>query len=149
MIIVAVLILVAAGAAVLTVSWLGPLGGGGPYAARTMGETAVASKGPAPLGPVYQAGVFTVNLAGSGRGSSFLRATIALEVEDRKSVEALQAREPAVRDAIIVTLRSFTSAELAAPEGLVELRERLLQALTPLLPEGEVRHVYFQELITQ
>lgn len=146
-VLIAIMILAAAGAAVLTVSWFGPIGSSRPG----IGDVVLEGDGPAngPLGPIYQAGVFTVNLANSGRGGRFVRATIALEVDSRKTVQALEEREPAVRDAIIVTLRSYTSDDLATPEGFASLREEIRAATSALLPEGEVRYVFFQEFITQ
>src|SRR5690606_14511159 len=146
-VLIAIMILAAAGAAVLTVSWFGPLGSGRPG----MGELVQEDNGPAggPLGPIYNAGVFTVNLSNAGRGNRFVRATIALEVDSRKTVQALEEREPAVRDAIIVTLRGYTPEDLATPEGFASLREEIRAATSALLPEGEVRYVYFQEFITQ
>lgn len=146
-VLIAIMILAAAGAAVLTVSWFGPLGSGRPG----MGELVQEDNGPAggPLGPIYNAGVFTVNLSNAGRGNRFVRATIALEVDSRKTVQALEEREPAVRDAIIVTLRGYTPEDLATPEGFASLREEIRAATSALLPEGKVRYVYFQEFITQ
>src|SRR5690606_7694943 len=77
---------------------------------------------PEPFGPIYDAGTFTVNLVSNSR-SRFLRARISVEVDGRKALEELQTREPAVRDAIIATLRSYTPAQLADADGTAALTE--------------------------
>lgn len=147
LVLIALVIFAAAGAAVLTVSWLGPVGGDR-AAGVNLGNDGLGGRA-SPLGPVYHAGTFTVNLASSGRNNAFLRAEVVLEVDDRKTLEALEGQEPAVRDAIIVTLRSYTAAQLAEPEGILALRTELAEAISQLLPRGEIKQVYFREFITQ
>lgn len=147
-IIVALIVLAAAGAAVLTVSWIGPVGGGPTSAGAVQVERPARNNVSAP-GPIFDAGVFTVNLSGGGRTTGFLRAAISLEVDSKKAMEELEAREPAVRDTIIVALRSFTTEEVREDEGIDRLKERIQQDVSQLMTEGEVRYVYFRELITQ
>lgn len=147
-IIIALVIMAAAGAAVLTVSWLGPVGTG-PLSAGAVGDERPARNQSSSPGPVFDAGTFTVNLSGGGRTTGFLRAAISLEVDSNKAVEELTAREAAVRDTIIVALRSFTPAEVMEEDGIHRLKEKIQQDVSQLMSQGEVRHVYFRELITQ
>ena len=139
-VLLALVILAASGAAVVTVSWLGPVGGGREAGSRDDLNDAV-------LGPVYDAGTFTVNLA--SQRVRFMRAAISLEVDHASTISALDSRRPAVRDAIINVLRQASVEELAEDKGLQALRTEIAAAVSSLLTEGRIRRVFFTELIIQ
>ena len=142
-ILVAVVILAASGAAVLTVKWLGPIGGGAQNVASKNLEDKLEE------GPLYDLGVFVVNLTSERGPGNFLRTSVVLAMDTEESVKALDQRKPAARDAVIAALRRHTAAQLSQSDGLERLRESVRASVNAVLASGDVRQVYFTDFIIQ
>lgn len=142
-ILVAVVILAASGAAVLTVKWLGPIGGGAQNVASKNLEDKLEE------GPLYDLGVFVVNLNSERGPGNFLRTSVVLAMDTEESVKALDQRKPAARDAVIAALRRHTAAQLSQSDGLERLRESVRASVNAVLASGDVRQVYFTDFIIQ
>ena len=92
---------------------------------------------------------FTANLIDPGM-KRYLRVKMTFEyVESKALVKELDARDPQVRDAIIVVLRSKTVAELVGAEPTEQLRTELVTAINSVLSAGEVTDLYFTEFVIQ
>lgn len=102
------------------------------------------------LGPIYNAGVMTMNLASSPNGMvHYLRAQLVLEVENEKALQLMDQRQAQVRDRIISIVRNRTMEDLEGEAGLTRLRADLVTALNELLPGEPIRNLYFVDLVVQ
>ena len=127
-------------------------GGGAFFAMKGGGEQAAedpaaeeASVGDLP-GAIYPLEVFIVNLGVKG---SFLKVAIQLEFLDPDPPAGVDAEIPRVRDSIIQTLSSKTSAEILTVEGKENLRKEVTEAANEAFGREEVLQVYFTEFIVQ
>ncbi len=91
---------------------------------------------------------FQVNLADAGT-RRFLRTTIELAYDDRALTSELDSREAELRSEIISLLRSKHTEDLEEPGGQKSLEQDLLDLLNGKLNAGEVRAIYFRQLIFQ
>ncbi|MFO7246867.1 MAG: flagellar basal body-associated FliL family protein [Thermaerobacter sp.] len=129
--------------------------GGGAAAGYWVGQGAfeaapVVAREPAARqpGPVFSLGSLTTNLNDEGR-PRFIQVSVQLEAADQLTLTELTAREGAVRDAALRTLRASTAEELQGADGMATLAQRLLAAVNQVLDRGEVLQVYFQEFVVQ
>lgn len=145
-VLVAVVILAASGAAVLTVRWFGPVGGGAQsLASKNLEEQGIQLE----QGPLYELGTFVVNLSSERGPGNFLRTAVVLQMDDEKAVKALDERKPAARDAVITALRRHTAAQLSQSDGMERLKESVRASVNALLASDHVRQVYFTDFIIQ
>lgn len=119
---------------------------GNPEAAVLNGEAAEKKRS---LGPTFDVGEFTLNLASTTNQMRFIRAQIVLEGSNNKVISDLEARNPQIRDQLIRLLRSRTVEELNSADGMERLRVDILQAMNSLVTRGEVTDVFFIDLIFQ
>ncbi|NMB37996.1 MAG: hypothetical protein GX994_00280 [Firmicutes bacterium] len=100
------------------------------------------------IGPTYDVGEFTVNLAGTST-LRFIRTGIVLELDNKNAVSEIEGRQPQVRDQIISVLRTCTLTDLNAENGLEKLRMKISNSINDLLINGEVSNVFFIDLVFQ
>ncbi len=112
------------------------------------GENPTGSQKKSQIGPTYDIGEFTVNLAGSST-LRFIRTGIVLELDDKNAVAEIERRQPQVRDRIISVLRTCTLTDLNAENGLEKLRMEISASINGLLINGEVSNVFFIDLVFQ
>lgn len=77
--------------------------------------------------------------------TTFVRLTLTLELTRPEVAEELQARLPAVQNAVIVAAASRESRALRTVQGKALLRDELTDRINELLPNGGVRAVYFAD----
>jgi len=99
------------------------------------------------LGPTYQMGDFTVNFA-EGSNYQFLKASIVFEVSHDKLTEELNKRNPQMRDLIISILRSQSPEDIKSPSTQV-IKDELKNAVNNNLNTGEIKNVWFTQLVIQ
>ena len=98
---------------------------------------------------------FTLNLAGGGSTSRFLVASIALEVSTEELKTDLSDGEDSklymikTRDTVLTILRSKTYKEMSDPDSSKEIGKEIQFKLNRIYKSGEVRGVYFSELMVQ
>jgi flagellar FliL protein len=103
------------------------------------------------LGQLEHLGDFLVNLA-DVEESHYLRTTIELEQNYGSSPEfgnEIGNRKSQLRDIVISTLSSKTSAELRTPEGKEALKEEIKERINSVLAKGQIARVYFTEFAIQ
>lgn len=101
-------------------------------------------------GPVfYDMPEFLINLNTGGRGTSFLKMKIALELPSQEMVQKVQAIEPRITDSINTYLRELRVSDLSGSAGLYRLREELLMRINKSLQPDQVNDVLFKEMIVQ
>jgi flagellar protein FliL len=131
-------------------------GGGSAWFVLQRGHTTEASHATsttaAPKYLIHLEG-FTVNLA-DPEETHFLRVTMDLGV-DRLPEGADKEKAAAVvpvgriRDSVLSVLTACKADTLLTPEGKVQLKKNLVDALNRNLPELGVRDVYFTEFLVQ
>jgi flagellar FliL protein len=134
--------------------FLAILGGGGAAWFVAQRDTAGArGKQTNSPGQVVHLEGFTVNLADTEE-SHFVRVTMDLEL-DRMPVP-VEKEKPAsglpmarIRDTIIAVLAASKAEPLLTPEGKIQLKKNLRDALNGKIPELSVREIYFTEFLVQ
>ncbi|MBS3982310.1 MAG: flagellar basal body-associated FliL family protein [Dethiobacter sp.] len=91
---------------------------------------------------------FTVNLSDRAQ-RRYLKATIALGYADESLSRELEQRSVQIRDMVIKVLRSFSTEDMATGEGVARLRAELIKNLNTLLASGEIKEIYFTDLLVQ
>lgn len=100
------------------------------------------------IGPTYEIGEFTVNLAGTS-SIRFIRTGMVLELEKENDVREAERRQPQIRDRVITVLRTCTLADLSAPEGLQNLKAKLTASINELFGAEKVIDIFFVDLVYQ
>ncbi len=101
-------------------------------------------------GPVYYAlPEFLVNLNTGGKGVSFLKATIVLEVGSAKIAEKVTAVEPRIVDGFNTYLLELRSTDLVGSAGLYRLREEMMMRVNKAIYPDKVDDILFKEIIVQ
>ena len=92
---------------------------------------------------------FTANLDGEPR--RMIKIGLTLKVLDEKSYEEVldPARFPRVKDSVLSVLQKTQFSDIESLQGKLFLKDRILKEINPLLVQGVVREVYFNELVVQ
>lgn len=129
------------------------IGGGAAWFFAARDTAGAASKTlPSPGQLVHLEG-FTVNLA-DAEESHFVRVTMDLELE--RMPDPVEKEKPAsglpvarIRDTVIAVLAASKAEPLLTPEGKIQLKKSLVNALNQKVPEMSVRDIYFTEFLVQ
>lgn len=98
----------------------------------------------------YDLPEFLVNLnTGTGRGVSFLKATITLELPSEEAVAQVEAMLPRIKDTMNTYLREMRTSDLAGSAGIYRLREELLMRVNKVIQPQQVKDVLFKDIIVQ
>ena len=89
-----------------------------------------------------------VNLNTNGGGKSYLKLSVAIELENQESIELIEPLLPRVVDRFQVYLRELRVADLSGSAGMYHLKNELLRRINAAVPV-EVRDVLFKEMIIQ
>jgi flagellar protein FliL len=144
------------GSSLIVIVLLAIVGGGGSAwffmqrsRAADMGHS---GEGYAPKYIVHLEG-FTVNLADTEE-THFLRVTMDLGidrlpegVEKEKTAAGLPVAR--IRDAVLSVLTVCKAEPLLTPDGKLQLKKNILEAVRHNVPELDVRDVYFTEFLVQ
>ena len=90
-----------------------------------------------------------VNLNTGSRKSSFLKISVALELQDEATIERLQTVMPRIIDNFQVYLRELRIEDLSGSAGIERLREELLLRVNAAVRPDVVRDVLFKEMLVQ
>jgi flagellar basal body-associated protein FliL len=134
--------------------FLAVLGGGGTaWFVAQRDTTGAASKTRSGPGQVVHLEGFTVNLA-DAEESHFVRVTMDLELE--RMPAPMDKEKPAsglpvarIRDTVIAVLGASKAEPLLTPDGKIQLKKKLTEALNLKVPELSVRDIYFTEFLVQ
>ncbi len=143
----ALVILATVGSAFVTYLMFGSTGSAISGSDNSMTES---SSAPRPMGPVFEAGEFTVNISTPTAQPRFIRTGIVLEISSERNLkQELESRHPQIRDRIITILRGRSVEQLNQTGGLDELRRDIVRSINDLLLQGEIIEVYFMDLVVQ
>lgn len=114
----------------------------GEKASSTKAKNAVTE-----MGPLFEAGEFTTNLA-SGGDKEYVKVTVVLELNNRSLEKEIEEKIPVLKDRIIIFLNSKTSDDLDA-ENRAQLKKTILADLNTYLSTGKIDNIYFSDLFLQ
>ncbi|MGM0471498.1 MAG: flagellar basal body-associated FliL family protein [Bacillota bacterium] len=100
----------------------------------------------AKVGPTYEVGEFTVNLAKSQR---YVSLNMVLEISNEELIKKLENRNPQIRDAVISILRNKSPEDIDAQGKTMELRDEIRKELNKLVADGEITNVFFTKFVMQ
>lgn len=92
---------------------------------------------------------FLINLNTGGKGTSFLKMSISLELPSKDMEAKVKAIEPRIVDSLNTYLREMRAGDLSGSAGLYRLREELLMRINKALQPEQVNDVLFKEIIVQ
>lgn len=144
-IVLPVLLLGGGGAGAYFMGLLDPLLG--KHAGQAEAEGAEAGKRADSI--YYDLPEMLVNLNTGGRRSSFLKISVALELEDQATIERLKTVMPRIIDHFQVYLRELRIEDLSGSAGIERLREELLLRVNSAIEPQVVRDVLFKEMLVQ
>jgi flagellar basal body-associated protein FliL len=100
------------------------------------------------VGPMYTLNPLIVNVAGSS-ARRFLKITIVFELNNETVSEELTKRGPQIYDLLINILSSYKLDELCDLSMRDALRNEMRDRVNLILTEGEIKNVFFSELVIQ
>lgn len=100
------------------------------------------------LGPLVAIDEFIVNII-SADANHYLRASMTIEVSDKKTQEELNKRMPQIRDAILLQVSNKTFEELYDLQGKKQLKAELLVRINDILANGSARSLFFTDFVLQ
>lgn len=138
-------IIIAAAALVLLLA----AGGGGAY--FMLGNKNHAEDDAPKEKPIfYTMPEMIINLSANTKSTSFLKATIILELPKMLDTVAVEGELPRVMDAFNTYVRELRPSDLAGSAGITRLREELLLRANKVLgPTVKVNDVLFKEIVVQ
>ncbi len=127
------------------------LSGGDGQNAAAHGEDSAGAEGAAGTGKIvfYDLPEMLVNLNAGGKRASYLKITVALELEDAVDVPKLEVIMPRVMHNFQVYLRELRLVDLKGSAGLLRLKEELLIRVQRAAGAIKVNDVLFKEMLVQ
>jgi flagellar protein FliL len=92
---------------------------------------------------------FLVNLNSGSKQTSFLKATVILELARQSDVPQIEANLPRLLDTLNTYLRELRPSDLAGSAGIQRLREELLLRGNKTLAPVKINDILFKEIIVQ
>ena len=86
-----------------------------------------------------------------GQAGRFYKGFIVLEVKGKKTPESIKAKMPQIKDSIITSISAMTPNEIASPEGMSKLKEKIKNDANAIIESEtkDVVSVLFTESIIQ
>lgn len=97
-------------------------------------------------GEYYEMREFVVNLSEVTR---YLKTRIVLEVDSAKAVDEIEAKNPRIRDDVLILLSSKSTTELSDLAGKNQLKDQLTFRINRVLKKGRVMNIYFKQFVIQ
>ncbi len=96
----------------------------------------------------YSLDEFLVNLTDED-GRRYLKTKVVMGYAENTKLDAeLEIKKPIIRDAVIATLRSKSTADFTAT-GVDALKKELIGRINPILTKGKIIHIYFNDILVQ
>lgn len=125
-------------------------GGAGAYATGYIGDgPGEAHEAPPPVVLYYDIPEMIVNLSAVDKRAQFLKMRIALETDERATLDALPVVMPRIQDTFQLYLRELRASDLDGSAGLFRLKEELLRRINMEIHPRRVTRVLFKEIIIQ
>ncbi len=126
-------------------------GGAGAYATGVIGGQGPEETQEAALPVVlyYDVPEMVVNLSAVDKRAQFLKMRIALEMQERATLDALPVVMPRIQDTFQLYLRELRASDLEGSAGLFRLKEELLRRINMEIHPRQVTRGLFKEIIIQ
>ncbi|MFW6270421.1 MAG: flagellar basal body-associated FliL family protein [Bacillota bacterium] len=99
------------------------------------------------IGESHNLGEFVVNLS-LDSSYKYLKADIVVSTDGEEVIKEIEKRDPQVRDTIISVLRQQSLEEIREPE-VAEIKQQIKTGLNQMLHNGEIKEVWFTQLVVQ
>jgi flagellar FliL protein len=97
----------------------------------------------------YDMDEIIVNLNTNGKGVSFLKLRLTLEVTKAADIKALDELMPKIQDALQLYLRELRPIDLQGSVGLYRLREEILLRINKVVYPAQVSDILFKDVLVQ
>jgi flagellar protein FliL len=97
---------------------------------------------------IYSMEIFVVNLNDPG-SKRYLKTKINLGYSGAELTDEIKQNLPQLRDAVLVLLSSKTVEAIQGTEGIITLRQELIQRINLSLKKGKIKNLYFTEFVIQ
>lgn len=97
----------------------------------------------------YDVPELLVNLNTGERKATYLKISVALELDRQSAVQALDEKLPRVVDNFQVYLRELRVEDLSGSAGLFRLKEELMRRVNQAIAPAHVEDVLFKEMLVQ
>jgi len=97
----------------------------------------------------YDLPEFLVNLNTSGKGISFLKLKVTLELPSDEALKQVQEMQPRIVDMFNTYLRELRASDLGGSAGIYRLREELLARINKAVHPQQVNNILIGEMIVQ
>ena len=108
-----------------------------------------AAKAPAGEAVFLDLPELLVNLNTGGRKATFLKMRVALELEKKEQVPAVEKLMPRIVDNFQVYLRELRIEDLKGSAGMYRLKEELMARVSAAIAPAKVNDVLFKEMLVQ
>ncbi|MEP6729859.1 MAG: flagellar basal body-associated FliL family protein [bacterium] len=117
---------------------------------KATGEGAAKGEAKGEAGPstLHVVDNLVLNPAGTG-GTRFLMVNATIEVKDAGAVAILKEKDTEVRDVLLTLLGRKTVDELTRTDFRDSLKKEIIVALSPMLPKGSLKRVFFPQFVIQ
>lgn len=112
------------------------------------GEKGKEGKGEKGAANTYPLEPFIVNIY-DGQEMRYLRVKVEFDTSKPEAKTELDARQAAVRDAILILLTTKTMQDIQDLQGKNQLRDEIFTAVNKIIPPGIVNRVYFTDFVVQ
>jgi flagellar FliL protein len=83
------------------------------------------------------------------QGGSVIQVTITLQADSGKAKDELDKRKAQVMDTIDGILHNTSRVDLEKPDGLIQLKKKIMQSINAYMQDGHVVDVYYANPIVQ
>ncbi len=97
----------------------------------------------------YDLPEFLVNLNTSGKGISFLKLKVTLELPSNEALSQVKEMQPRIVDMFNTYLRELRASDLGGSAGIYRLREELLSRINKAVHPQQVNNILIGEMIVQ
>lgn len=104
-------------------------------------NTSIKTKAPNLI--TYEAEEILTNLKDRG----YIKISMTYLIDNKKVEKELEQKEYEIKDNILYTLRSKTMAQVKDGAGTEQLRMEIKESINEILTHGEIRDVYFTNII--
>ncbi|MFZ5608529.1 MAG: flagellar basal body-associated FliL family protein [Pseudomonadota bacterium] len=97
----------------------------------------------------YDVPEMLVNLNTGEKKATYLKLSVALEVDRQSTLATLEAKLPRVVDNFQIYLRELRLEDLSGSAGMFRLKEELLRRVNEAVAPAQVKDVLFKEMLVQ
>ena len=90
-----------------------------------------------------------INLNTGGKGVSFLKLKITLDLDSKKNLEAVEKHMPKISDILQFYLRELRPVDLEGSVGLYRLRDEMILRINKTMHPAYINDILFRDVLVQ